>query len=128
MMPAARSLNLAFCLTLMGVGYDSRLAAALSAEPLFRAITSGNTAEVRRALAGGISARSIDGNGTPALMAAALFGDAATMKLLLDRGADPNMTDKAGATALMWAISSCSPEKRSVVRGGDRETRLSTLR
>jgi hypothetical protein len=38
------------------------------------------------------------------LMAAALYGDAALVKRLLAAGADPNATNGAGATALMWAV------------------------
>ena len=126
-MHAARSLNAALCLTLIGANSDGRPAAASSSEPLFHAIAAGNTAEIRRALDSGISARSIDGNGTPALMAATLFGDAAAMKLLLDRGADPNMTDKAGATALMWAIPELPKVKLLVAHGANVNARSPTL-
>jgi ankyrin repeat protein len=38
------------------------------------------------------------------LMAAALHGDAALVKRLLAAGADPNATNGAGATALIWAV------------------------
>jgi ankyrin repeat protein len=101
----------------MGASSDGRPAAASSSEPLFHAITSGNTSEIRRALDRGISARSIDGKGIPALMTATLFCHSAAMKLLLDRGADPNTTDKAGATALMWAIPELPKVQLLVARG-----------
>ena len=42
--------------------------------------------------------------GSTPLMAAALYGDAAMVKRLLMAGADPNVTNSAGATALMWAV------------------------
>jgi len=45
-----------------------------------------------------------DGGVTP-LMAAALDGDVNQLQQLLDAGADPNATNDAGATALMWAVS-----------------------
>ncbi|MEO5739764.1 MAG: c-type cytochrome domain-containing protein, partial [Vicinamibacterales bacterium] len=44
------------------------------------------------------------GGSTP-LMYAVLHADAATVRELLDRGANPNATNDAGATALMWAVS-----------------------
>src|SRR6266700_3214677 len=129
-MHTARSLNAALSLTLMGVlltSSDGPAAAASSSEPLFHAIRTGNTAEIRRALDGGISARSLDGNGTPALMAATLFGDAAAMKLLLDRGADPNATDKTGATALMWAMPELPKVKLLVARRANVNARSASL-
>ena len=42
--------------------------------------------------------------GTTALLAAALYGDAALVRGLLARGGDPNAATIAGATALMWAV------------------------
>ncbi len=48
------------------------------------------------------------GGSTP-LMAAVLYGTADTVRLLLDSGADPNIRNEAGATALMWATD--DPEK-----------------
>jgi ankyrin repeat protein len=58
------------------------------------------------------------GGATP-FMFAALYADAATFTALLDRGADINAHDDAGATALMWAIS--DPEKARILieRGAD---------
>ena len=43
------------------------------------------------------------GGSTP-LIYAALYGDAALVKRLLANGADPNASNAAGATALMWAM------------------------
>jgi ankyrin repeat protein len=42
-------------------------------------------------------------SGATLLMQAAIHGEPALMKLLLDRGADPNLTNPLGATALHWA-------------------------
>ena len=47
--------------------------------------------------------------GNTPLMYAALYGDLAQTKALLDAGADPNHGNDSGATALIWAIE--SPEK-----------------
>ncbi|HZS10079.1 MAG TPA: ankyrin repeat domain-containing protein [Blastocatellia bacterium] len=47
--------------------------------------------------------------GTTPLMQAALYGDAQAVRLLLEQGADPNLRNDAGATALMWAVD--DPEK-----------------
>lgn len=41
---------------------------------------------------------------TPPLMTAVLRGSAAEVRKLLDEGADPNVPNDAGATALMWAV------------------------
>jgi ankyrin repeat protein len=48
------------------------------------------------------------GGATP-LMYAALYGDADSVELVLERGVDPNVRNEAGATALMWAVD--DPEK-----------------
>jgi ankyrin repeat protein len=48
------------------------------------------------------------GGSTP-LMFAALYGNARSVRLLLDQGADPNIRNEAGATALLWAVE--DPEK-----------------
>jgi ankyrin repeat protein len=52
-------------------------------------------------------------------MAATLYGDAATMRLLLDAGADPNVKNEAGATALMWAVPDAVKVRLLVDRGAD---------
>jgi ankyrin repeat protein len=50
-------------------------------------------------------------------MYAALYADADSVRLLLNHGADPNISNDAGATALMWAVE--DPEKiRLLLRHG----------
>ncbi len=46
--------------------------------------------------------RTAAGGSTP-LMYAALYDDEGAVRLLLDHGADPNISNEAGATALMWS-------------------------
>jgi len=43
------------------------------------------------------------GGATP-LMQAVLYADTDSVRFLLDKGADPNVPNDAGATALMWAV------------------------
>jgi ankyrin repeat protein len=56
------------------------------------------------------------GGSTP-LMYAALYGDAEAVRLLLEAGADPNIRNEAGATALMWAVDDLD-KTRLLIRGG----------
>jgi len=58
------------------------------------------------------------GGSTP-LMAAALYGDAALVTRLLKLGADPNATNSAGATALMWAVPDADKMRALVDAGAD---------
>ena len=58
------------------------------------------------------------GGSTP-LMYAVLYGDVAATKLLLDGGADPNVRNDAGATALMWAVSDVQKTRLLLDRGAN---------
>jgi glucose/arabinose dehydrogenase/mono/diheme cytochrome c family protein len=71
---------------------------------LMRAIRNGDRAGIDAHLRGQPRvAMSRGAGGATPLMAAALIGDAALVKRLLDAGADPDAGNSAGATALMWA-------------------------
>ena len=58
------------------------------------------------------------GGATP-LMYAALYGDSESVRLLLERGADPNIKNDAGATALMWAVDDAEKTRLLLERGAD---------
>jgi ankyrin repeat protein len=58
------------------------------------------------------------GGATP-LMYAASVGSAEAMKLLLDRGADPNIRNSAESTALMWSATDMKKVRLLLDRGAD---------
>jgi len=58
-------------------------------------------------------------DGTTTLMYAALYGDANSVRLLLSRGADPNLKNEAGATPLMWAADDPVKTRLLLDRGAD---------
>jgi ankyrin repeat protein len=58
------------------------------------------------------------GGSTP-FMYAVLYGDAATVGRMLEKGADANHRNDAGATALMWAAGSLEKARLLVEHGAD---------
>src|SRR4051812_22712918 len=85
----------------------------------FDDLRAGHRAAFLDALRGGpIGSMRGPGGSTP-LMAAALYGDAALVKELLDAGANPNIANDAGATALMWAASDLEKVRLLVDKGAD---------
>lgn len=58
------------------------------------------------------------GGSTP-LMYAALYSDADSVRRLLDDGANPNLANEAGATALMWATDSLEKTQLLIEHGAD---------
>lgn len=82
------------------------------------ALRAGDRASFLSSLAGTARLSTLRGPGgaTP-LMAAALYGDAALVKALLDQGADPDVANDAGATPLMWAAADLAKARLLVERG-----------
>lgn len=76
---------------------------------LLGAVQRSDLPAVERAIAAGANVNSVDKFGTTPLMQAALYSNASCIRLLLDKGADPNAANQAGATALMWSAG--DPEK-----------------
>ena len=57
--------------------------------------------------------------GTTPLMQAVLYGDAQSVRLLLNSGAEPNVRNEAGATPLMWAVNDLEKTRLLLDRGAD---------
>jgi ankyrin repeat protein len=87
-----------------------------SAEDIFQAIRANQLDELKRlANAGGANAK--DKLQTSPLHYAALYGNAASIKTLLEAGADPNALDNRGATPLVYAAYSFEKTKLLVEHG-----------
>jgi hypothetical protein len=91
---------------------------------LMDALRTGRRAEFERALKASPRAAQAKGTGgsTP-LMFAALYADVDAVRLLLDSGADPNVRNDAGATALLWAIDDAQKTQLLLSRGADPNVR-----
>ena len=66
--------------------------------------------------------------GTTPLMVAALQGDVRTVRRLLAAGANPNTANDAGATALMWGVTSLAVSRALVDAGADVNARSADAR
>jgi ankyrin repeat protein len=94
------------------------------AAPILEALRNGDREYFRKLLKADSQAGNRKGvGGSTPLMYAALYGDAATVQLLLESGANPNIRNDAGATALMWALE--DPEKTRLLleHGADADAR-----
>jgi ankyrin repeat protein len=87
---------------------------------LMTALRNGDGQALRKTLAKNPEAAKLKGpGGSTPLMYAVLYGDAASVRLLLEKGADPNARNDAGATALMWAVDDLEKTRLLVERGAD---------
>jgi ankyrin repeat protein len=85
---------------------------------LMELLRAGDKAGFRKLLQAEPAAARLKGpGGSTPLMFAVLYGDAETVRLVLDAGADANVRNESGATALMWATD--DPDKtRLLLRAG----------
>jgi ankyrin repeat protein len=74
---------------------------------LMEALRNGEEASFNAELAKNPASATARGTGgTTPLMYAALYGNEASVRMLLEHGADPNVINHEGTTALMWAVDS----------------------
>ncbi len=66
--------------------------------------------------------------GSTPLMYAALYGDLDAVRQLLNKGANPNIANEAGATALMWATDNLDISTELVTHGADVNAKSSDSR
>lgn len=87
---------------------------------LMEVLRHGDRAKFRKLLSEEPSAVKLKGfGGSTPLMYAALFGDADSVRLLLEAGADPNIRNEVGATALMWAVDDLDKTRLLIRSGAD---------
>jgi len=90
------------------------------AAPIMKALRDGDKLTFKRLALAQPKAGNLRGpGGTTPLMQAALYGDAESVRLLLDNGADPNLRNEAGTTALMWAATDLAKTRVLLDRGAD---------
>jgi ankyrin repeat protein len=91
---------------------------------LMDALRNGDTAAFRKSLAADPGAAKLKGfGGSTPLMYATLYSDAASVGLLLEKGADPNVRNNGGATALMWAVDDVEKVRLLIDKGADARVR-----
>ena len=81
------------------------------------ALRAGDVAEVKTLLRKGVELNAKEADQLPLLLDAVLNSNAACVKALLEQGADPNITDRTGNTALMLAVADPAKLKLLLERG-----------
>lgn len=81
------------------------------------ALRAGNAAEVKALARKGVALNAHESEVMPLLLEAVLNSNAVCVKALLEQGADPNITDRAGMTALMLAVNDPAKLELLVARG-----------
>lgn len=94
-------------------------AASLAENPAVQAIYDDNLPQLEQYLKNGGDANATSGRNNTLLMYAGAYGTPEAMKLLLAHGANPNLTNAFGATALMWSISDLAKVKLLLLKGAD---------
>ena len=84
--------------------------------PLHYAATGGNPEIVALLLKNSATVNAIAPNGSTPLMMAAMYGSTEAVKQLLDAGADPDLKNSGGQTALDYAINGSRPDAISMLR------------
>ncbi|CAN5671895.1 hypothetical protein BH18ACI5_BH18ACI5_09760 [soil metagenome] len=90
------------------------------ANRLMEMVRAGNRARVSSSIAANAAAVNKLGlGGATPLMYGVLYGDVATMRGLIERGADVNAADDGGATPLMWALTDLEKTRLLIEKGAN---------
>ena len=84
--------------------------------PLCLAISKGDIEKVKQIIAYGIDVNDTTNRGMTPLMYAAIYNQSEIAKLLLEKGANLNLKDKSGSTALDHAKTSGSNEVMEILK------------
>jgi ankyrin repeat protein len=101
----------------------------LKAAPIMQALRDGDALYFKKLASEDKNIGNLKGAGgiTP-LMQAVLYGDADSVRLLLEQSADPNIRNEAGATALMWAVDDLEKTRLLLDHGADVNARSGDAR
>ena len=90
------------------------------ARRMMEALSNGDSHSFRKLLREDSKIANLKGvGGSTPLMYAALYGDAGAVRALLESGADPNVKNATGATALMWAVDDLEKTRLLLDHGAD---------
>jgi ankyrin repeat protein len=90
------------------------------AAPIMQALHDGDKQAFKKLASADKKIGNLKGaGGTTPLMQAVLYGDADSVRLLLEQGADPNIRNEAGAMALMWAVNDLEKTRLLVEHGAE---------
>src|SRR6185369_2026333 len=122
---SSRSANQVKYLTALFLILAGTVRAASTDNPgdaFYAAIRANDLSRLRALLPHRTSANFKDGRGLTPLMYAAAVGSPEAMKLLLDKGADPNVQNAFGSTALMWSVTDIKKVRLLLEHGADVKT------
>ena len=91
----------------------------LTQAQIYQTARTGSTAAFQQLLQDGVPIHYRDAAGNSLLMQAVVYGNADAVKYLIDRGADVNATNNAGATALLRAAGNYEKIKLLVKNGAN---------
>ncbi|HTL01497.1 MAG TPA: ankyrin repeat domain-containing protein [Vicinamibacterales bacterium] len=110
---------LTFVAVLMGILVSISVAQTNQSDAFYSAIRANDLPRLNALLTQGAGVNAKDTQGITPLMYAAWVGSADAMKVLLDRGADPNIANSSGSTALMMSVTELPKVQLLIARGAN---------